>query len=100
MRPGIEKHDYRFKMNHAYRFLEGRDKVKFSLIFRGREITHPDIGLGVLKKVAEELADIATVEVGPKREGRTMMMVMCPKAGIKKPAEEPRIATEEPDATH
>jgi translation initiation factor IF-3 len=89
MRPKIETHDYGFKMNHARRFLEHGNKVKFSLIFRGREVTHPDIGLRILKQVSEDLAEIADVEVGPKREGMTMMMVMFPKPGIiKKPAEE------------
>jgi translation initiation factor IF-3 len=90
MRPKIETHDYGFKMNHARRFLEHGNKIKFSLIFRGREVTHPDIGLRILKQVAEDLAEIADVEVGPKKEGMTMMMVMFPKPGIilKKPDEE------------
>jgi translation initiation factor IF-3 len=90
MRPKIETHDYGFKMNHARRFLEHGNKVKFSLIFRGREVTHPDIGLRILKQVAEDLAEIADVEVGPKKEGMTMMMVMFPKPGIviKKPDED------------
>ena len=90
MRPKIETHDYGFKMNHARRFLEHGNKVKFSLIFRGREVTHPDIGLRILRQVAEDLAEIADVEVGPKKEGMTMMMVMFPKPGIiiKKPDED------------
>lgn len=90
MRPKIETHDYGFKMNHARRFLEHGNKVKFSLIFRGREVTHPDIGLRILRQVAADLAEIADVEVGPKKEGMTMMMVMFPKPGIiiKKPDEE------------
>jgi translation initiation factor IF-3 len=99
MRPKIEPHDYGFKMNHARRFLESNNKVKFSLIFRGREVTHPDIGLNILKRVAEELAEIATVEVGPKREGMTMMMVVCPKHPSKREADKQHRATEETDAT-
>ncbi|MFH1314649.1 MAG: translation initiation factor IF-3 [Candidatus Eisenbacteria bacterium] len=100
MRPKIETHDYGFKMNHARRFLEENNKVKFSLIFRGREVTHPDIGLRILKRVAEELAEIATVEAGPKREGMTMMMVICPKpSAIKEPDKKERV-TEERDATY
>ncbi len=100
MRPKIESHDYGFKMNHARRFLENNNKVKFSLIFRGREVTHPDIGLRILKRVAEELSEIATVEAGPKKEGMTMMMVLCPKPGLKKPSGDQSKGTEEGNATH
>jgi translation initiation factor IF-3 len=107
MRPKIEAHDYGFKMNHARRFLEGNNKVKFSLIFRGREVTHPDIGLRILKQVSEDLDEIASVEVGPKREGRTLMMILTPRHDLKKPEEkgkpqpEPaQKATEEGHAPH
>jgi translation initiation factor IF-3 len=99
LRPQIETHDYQFKMKHARRFLEHNDKVKFSLIFRGREVTHPDIGLRILKQVAEDLAELATVEVGPKREGRIMMMVLNPRHDLK-PAEEQTQAREEGDGAH
>ena len=87
MRPKIEAHDYAFKINHARKFLEHNDKVKFHLIFRGREVTHPDIGLRILSKVAEDLADIATVEAGPKKEGMVMTMVLCPKPATKRQKE-------------
>ncbi len=96
MRPKIEAHDYAFKLNHARKFLEHNDKVKFHLIFRGREVTHPDIGLRILGKVAEDLADIANVEAGPKKEGMVMTMVLCPKPAAKRPKEK---ATEVEDAT-
>jgi translation initiation factor IF-3 len=102
MRPKIEAHDYGFKMNHARRFLEHNNKVKFSLIFRGREVTHPDIGLNILKRVAGELSEIASVEVGPKKEGMAMMMVLCPKHSIKRPDEKEhneKSVTEEGHAT-
>ena len=99
MRPKIETHDYGFKMNHARKFLEHNNKVKFSLIFRGREVTHPDIGLNILKRVAEELSEIATVEAGPKREGMTMMMVVCPKPGAVKETDKSEKVTEEGNAT-
>jgi translation initiation factor IF-3 len=98
MRPKIESHDYGFKMNHARRFLEQANKVKFSLIFRGREVTHPDIGLRILKQVAADLSDLATIEAGPKKEGMTMMMVMFPKAPVKKPGEKRNDMMEEGDA--
>jgi translation initiation factor IF-3 len=87
MRPKIEPHDYAFKMNHARRFLEHSNKVKFSLLFRGREVTHPDIGLRILNRVAEELSDIAIVEAAPKRERMSMIMVVCPKQTGKKDTE-------------
>ncbi len=87
MRPKIEPHDYAFKINHARKFLEHNDKVKFHLIFRGREVTHPDIGLRILSKVAEDLADIATVEAGPKKEGMVMTMVLCPKPAVRRQRE-------------
>jgi translation initiation factor IF-3 len=104
MRPKIEPHDYAFKMNHARRFLEHSNKVKFSLLFRGREVTHPDIGLRILKRVAEELSDIATVEAPPKKERMTMIMVLCPrqtgkKGNEKKEAEKSEKVTEGGDVT-
>jgi translation initiation factor IF-3 len=100
MRPGIEAHDYSFKMNNARRFLESHNKVKFSLIFRGREVTHLDIGMNLLGRVSRDLADIATIEFGPRKEGMTVMMVVCPKPGITKKADEqPEEVTEEGDVT-
>jgi translation initiation factor IF-3 len=87
MRPKIEPHDYTFKMNHARRFLEESNKVKFSLLFRGREVTHPDIGLKILNRAAEELSDIATVESSPKRERMSMIMILCPRQVNKKDTE-------------
>jgi translation initiation factor IF-3 len=100
MRPGIEAHDYAFKMSHARRFLEDHDKVKFSLIFRGREVTHLDIGMALLSRVSQELTDIATVEAPPKREGMNVMMVLSPRPGItKKTTEGDEELTEEGDVT-
>jgi translation initiation factor IF-3 len=89
MRPGIESHDYDFKMKNARRFLEEHNKVKFSLIFRGREVTHLDIGMNLMKRVSAELAELANIESGPRREGMNVMMVVGPKPGlIKKTTEE------------
>jgi len=99
MRPGIEQHDYEFKMNHARRFLEHNDKVKFSLIFRGREVTHLDIGQRVMERVAKDLEEIANVEVRPKREGHALIMIVAPKPGfVKKPGEKAKEAGGEEDA--
>lgn len=100
MRPGIEAHDYGFKMNHARRFLEGHDRVKFILIFRGREVTHLDIGMALLQRVAQDLSEIATVEANPKKEGMSLIMVLSPKPGvIKKTAEDTEEVMEEADGT-
>lgn len=77
-RPGIEDHDYRFKVGHAKRFLEEGNKVKLTMMFRGRQITHPELGLEVLSRVIEELQEIAKVESNPNMEGRIMSMVLAP----------------------
>jgi translation initiation factor IF-3 len=77
-RPGIEDHDYEFKTRHARRFLEEGNKVKLTMMFRGRQITHPELGLEVLARVTEDLQDLGKVEQHPKSEGRTMSMVIAP----------------------
>lgn len=77
-RPGIEEHDYEFKIRHARRFLEEGNKVRLTMMFRGRQITHSDLGLEVLKRVQEDLSDLGKVEVAPGFEGRVMFMVMVP----------------------
>ena len=78
LRPKIEAHDIEFKMRHARRFLEDGDKVKFTLMFRGREVTHPERGRWLLEQVKEELSDVAVVESQISHEGRTMTMLMGP----------------------
>ncbi|MXW55469.1 MAG: translation initiation factor IF-3, partial [Gemmatimonadales bacterium] len=78
LRPKIEAHDIDFKMRHARRFLGDGDKVKFTLMFRGREVTHPERGRRILEMVKEELEDIAVVESDIAHEGRTMTMLMGP----------------------
>jgi translation initiation factor IF-3 len=80
MRPKIEEHDFGFKLRHARRFLEDGDKVKFTLRFRGREMTHPELGQRVLVRVKEELAELATVESDMRMEGRQMTMLMAPRS--------------------
>lgn len=76
LRPGIEKHDFEVKMRAARRFLEEGDKVKITMRFRGREMSHQQIGMDVLKRVRESLADIGKVDMEPKFEGRQIMMVL------------------------
>ena len=80
LRPNIEKHDFDVKVKNSRRFLEAGDKVKVTVMFRGREITHPEIAQRLLKRMAEELADCAAVERVPKLEGRNMIMILNPKS--------------------
>jgi len=79
MRPKIEDHDYGFKMDHAREFLAERNKVKFTVTFRGREMAHQEIGHKLIQKIISELTDLATVETPARSEGRTLTMVMMPK---------------------
>jgi translation initiation factor IF-3 len=79
LRPKIEEHDFQFKLNHARKFLESGSKVKFTVYFRGREITHKEFGIKLLDRMAEELQDVATIERPTKLEGRNMVMTMIPK---------------------
>ena len=78
-RPGIEEHDLEFKLRHARRFLEEGDKVKATMMFRGRQVTHPELGREVLTRVAQSLEDVAKVESSPVLEGRNMVMVLAPR---------------------
>jgi translation initiation factor IF-3 len=78
MRPGIEDHDFEFKTRHARRFLEEGNKVKVTMMFRGRQMAHPEIGREVLDRVMKEVSDIAKVEMSPTMEARTMTMVLAP----------------------
>ena len=79
MRPNIDDHDYDTKMKAMNRFIGEGDKVKVTLRFRGREITHQDIGMRMLERIRDELADVSVVEHMPKLEGRQMIMVLAPK---------------------
>ena len=79
LRPKIEEHDLDFKLRHARRFLEEGDKVKFTMRFRGREITHPELGERVLNAVREIPSELSGVEVAVAREGRSMTMVLAPR---------------------
>ncbi|NQV56004.1 MAG: translation initiation factor IF-3 [Rhodospirillales bacterium] len=79
MRPGIEEHDYQVKMRAINRFLDDGDKVKVTLRFRGREMTHQQLGAKVLERVRIDLEALVKVEQFPKMEGRQMTMVLAPK---------------------
>ena len=78
-RPGIEKHDFDTKTNKARGFIEDGNKVKVTLMFRGRQIAHPEIGMAVVDRVAQALADVAKVETAAKLEGKALTMILTPK---------------------
>ncbi|MGI9400450.1 MAG: translation initiation factor IF-3 [Rhizobiaceae bacterium] len=78
MRPNIDVHDYEVKMRSVRKFLEDGDKVKLTMRFRGREMAHQELGLQVLMRARDEIAEISKVEASPKMEGRQMMMVVAP----------------------
>ena len=78
MRPGIEDHDFDFKLRHARRFLEEGNKVKITMMFRGRQMAHPELGREVLDRVVQEVADVGKVESNPTMEARSMTMVLAP----------------------
>ncbi len=79
LRPGIEEHDFNVKSKNAIRFLESGDKVKVTIMFRGREMSHPEMGEALLTKMADNLQELCTVERKPKLEGRNMIMILAPK---------------------
>ncbi len=79
MRPNIDDHDYGTKMKAVQRFIEEGDKVKLTLRFRGRELSHGELGLRLLERVRDDAADYAKVEQTPKMEGRQMLMVIAPR---------------------
>ncbi len=79
IRPKTGEHDLKIKIGHIKKFIGKKDKVKVTVIFRGREISLSELGRNLLEKIAEETGDIAVVEQYPKFEGRTMMMILSPK---------------------
>ena len=83
LRPKTDEHDLQFKIKHVRRFLEEGNKAKITVVFRGREITHMELGQVALDKFVEELQDIALIEVRPKMEGRNMFIIVAPKSKAK-----------------
>jgi translation initiation factor IF-3 len=79
MRYKIEEHDYQVRINHAERFLKDGDKVKATVMFRGREIQHVDLAEELLNRMAVDLGEVAEIQQAPKREGRNITMLMAPK---------------------
>jgi translation initiation factor IF-3 len=78
-RPGIDEHDFQFKTRHAHEFLAEGNKVKVTMMFRGRQMAHPELGREVLDRVAEQLADVGKIEQEARLEGKNMTMLMTPK---------------------
>lgn len=87
LRPKIEEHDYNFKVDHGRKFLEMHDKVKFTVTFRGRELAHPEAGHRLLEKVVKDLEGVGQVEIPARMEGRSMVLLMVPRAAGSRPPE-------------
>jgi translation initiation factor IF-3 len=77
-RPKIDAHDYETKKGHVVRFLEHKDKVKITIMFRGRELVHPERGEALLMRLAEDVKELATIESSPNLDGRNMVMLLAP----------------------
>jgi len=80
LRPNIDKHDFDVKAKRGQKFLQKGDKIKVTVMFRGREITHPEIAQRLCKDLADQLADYGVVEKPAKQEGRNMIMILAPKS--------------------
>ncbi|GAB4253369.1 MAG: translation initiation factor IF-3 [Thermoleophilia bacterium] len=79
LRPKIDEHDFQTKKSHVERFLKKGDKVKVTIMFRGRELVHPHLGERLLRRLAEELSDLAEIESEPNLDGRNMVMMLGPR---------------------
>lgn len=87
LRPKIDPHDYETKKGHVVRFLQAGDKVKVTIMFRGREQSRPELGFRLLQRLAADVADLGTIESAPKQDGRNMIMVLAPhKQNKQRPA--------------
>lgn len=99
-RPKIDDHDYQFKVRNILRFLQNKDKVKVVLRFKGREMSHMDVGMRTLDRILEDLEGLAQVEHAAKQEGRSIVMVLAPISGKKvKQAPKEKQAQEESEQT-
>ena len=98
-RPKIAQNDYDTKKGHVKRFLLGKDRVKVTIMFRGREVTHPERGTALLEKLAGELSEVAVVEQTPLQDGRNMTMMLAPsKSALAEDAEKAAAAGDAPKA--
>ncbi|MTD14071.1 translation initiation factor IF-3 [Nakamurella sp. YIM 132087] len=78
LRPKIDNHDYETKKGHVVRFLQAGDKVKVTIMFRGREQSRPELGFRLLQRLAQDVAELGVIESAPKQDGRNMIMVLAP----------------------
>jgi translation initiation factor IF-3 len=92
LRPKIDPHDYETKKGHVVRFLKAGDKVKITIMFRGREQSRPEQGYRLLQRLAEDVAELGYVEATPRQDGRNMTMVMAPHRTVKDQARSARAA--------
>jgi translation initiation factor IF-3 len=99
LRPRIESHDYDTKKSHIERFLLGGDKVKVTIMFRGREQSRPEMGYKLLARLAEDLAEVSMVEFAPKQDGRNMVMVLAPNRRKSEAARAKQVARDKTDKT-
>jgi translation initiation factor IF-3 len=83
LRPKIDPHDYETKKGHVVRFLKAGDKVKVTIMFRGREQSRPELGYRLLRRLESEISDLGYVEAAPKQDGRNMIMVLAPHRAVK-----------------
>jgi translation initiation factor IF-3 len=98
LRPKIDSHDYETKKGHVARFLSHGNKVKVTIMFRGREQSRPELGSRLLQRLANDVAELGFVEASPKLDGRNMIMVLAPHKNLQKP-QQPRAKATAPDAT-
>ena len=97
LRPKIDAHDYETKKGHVVRFLKQGDKVKITIMFRGREQSRPELGYRLLQRLGEDVQELGFVESAPKQDGRNMIMVLAPHknaADLKKAAKDPKQTTD------
>jgi translation initiation factor IF-3 len=99
-RPGTDDHDYEYRKENARKWLGDGDKVRAAIAFRGREMSHRELGAKILKRLTEELADVADIEVAPKMEGYQMFTILSPKKGLaaKKEREHISVAPDKEEA--
>jgi translation initiation factor IF-3 len=100
LRPKIDPHDYGTKKGHVERFLKGGDKVKVTIMFRGREQSRPELGFRLLQRLAEDVLELGTVESAPKQDGRNMVMVIAPTKKKAQAMAEQRRKRDESGASH
>ncbi len=102
LRPKIDPHDYQTKKGHVVRFLKAGDKVKITIMFRGREQSRPELGYRLLTRLGEDVAELGFVEAAPKQDGRNMIMVLAPHrnaADLKKAAKDAPASQSAPEAS-